>query len=172
MREHYRMFARYNQWANRRLYAAAADLSESEYRADHGAFFGSIHGTLNHLLVTDRIWMQRMSGTGESYSRLDLILHEELSELRAARGAEDERIIGWVDTLDDDALSGTFSYMRVSSPEPVTQPLGPALAHLFNHHAHHRGQAHALITRIAGRSAGPELDLIFFQRESGLGMRA
>ena len=82
---HYRMFARYNEWANGRLYEAAGQLSVEQYRADRGAFFKSVHGTLNHLLVTDRIWMQRFTGEGEAPDRLDAILFETFDELRAAR---------------------------------------------------------------------------------------
>jgi hypothetical protein len=93
----FRMFAGYNAWANERLYSAAAMLSDSEYRADHGAFFGSVHGTLNHLLVGDRIWMQRLTGEGEAPARLDAILHEDFGALRAAREAEDARIVAFVE---------------------------------------------------------------------------
>ena len=71
MRSIFQMFAGYNAWANGRLFAAVADLPDPEYRADHGAFFGSVHGTLNHLLVGDRIWMQRLTGEGEASTRLD-----------------------------------------------------------------------------------------------------
>lgn len=65
MLDHYRMFADYNRWANQRVYAAAAELSDAQYRQDKGAFFGSLHGTLNHLLAADRIWMKRFTGQGE-----------------------------------------------------------------------------------------------------------
>jgi uncharacterized damage-inducible protein DinB len=58
----FNMLAAYNGWANRRLYAAAAELPDEAYRADRGAFFKSVHGTLNHLLVADRIWMKRFTG--------------------------------------------------------------------------------------------------------------
>ena len=61
MKKHYHTFAGYNAWANRRLYEAAGTLSDAEYRADRGAFFKSMHGTLNHLLATDRIWMKRFT---------------------------------------------------------------------------------------------------------------
>lgn len=74
--QRYRTFAAYNAWANRRLYQAAALLSEGQYRAERGAFFGSVHGTLNHLLVTDRIWMRRITGSGDAPTRLDAILYE------------------------------------------------------------------------------------------------
>lgn len=162
MKSHYATFARYNQWANRRLYDAAALLSDAEYRADTGAYFKSMHGTLNHLLTTDRIWMRRFTGTGEAPERLDTILHERLNDLAAARRAEDRRIVTWMDGLGEDALAGVIRYRRVSTPEEFVQPLMPALDHWFNHQTHHRGQAHMVLTSL-GKSA-PEFDLLYFQR--------
>ena len=159
---HYRMFGHYNAWANGRLYAAAARLSPEQYRADRGAFFKSVHGTLNHLLVTDRIWMQRVTGSGDAPNRLDAILFETFDELRAAREAEDRRIVEFVDGLDEARIAGTIKYRRVSSPEQFEQQLAPALAHWFNHQTHHRGQVHVLWTGLIGEA--PELDLLFFQR--------
>jgi uncharacterized damage-inducible protein DinB len=159
---HYQMFGHYNAWANSRLYDAAARLSPEQYRADRGAFFKSVHGTLNHLLVTDRIWMARFTGEGEAPNRLDAILFENFDDLRAAREAEDRRIVGFVDGLDDFSIAGTIKYRRVSSREEFEQQLAPALAHWFNHQTHHRGHVHALLTGLTG--AAPELDLLFFQR--------
>jgi uncharacterized damage-inducible protein DinB len=161
---HYRMFGHYNAWANRRLYDAAARLSNEQYRADRGAFFKSVHGSLNHLLVTDRIWMQRFTGEGEAPNRLDAILFETLDELRVARETEDRRIVDFVERLDEARIAGTIKYRRVSSPEQFEQQLAPALAHWFNHQTHHRGQIHALLTGLVGTA--PELDLLFFQRLS------
>eukprot|EP01037_Dinobryon_pediforme_P028564 gene28564-31896_t len=74
---------------------------DPDYRADHGAFFGSLNGTLNHLLATDRIWMRRFTGEGDAPTALDVILHDDLADLRAARSVEDARIIGWVEGLDE-----------------------------------------------------------------------
>jgi uncharacterized damage-inducible protein DinB len=159
---HYRMFGHYNEWANGRLYDAAAQLSDEQYRADRGAFFKSVHGTLNHLLVTDRIWMQRFTGEGSAPDRLDTILFESFDELRAAREAEDRRITDYVDGLDDARIAGTIKYRRISTPEQFEQPLAPALAHWFNHQTHHRGHVHALLTGLVGKA--PELDLLYFQR--------
>jgi uncharacterized damage-inducible protein DinB len=158
------MFGHYNAWANSRLYDAAARLSTEQYRADRGAFFKSVHGSLNHLLVTDRIWMQRFTGEGEAPNRLDAILFETLDELRVAREAEDRRIVDFVERLDEARIAGTIKYRRVSSPEQFEQQLAPALAHWFNHQTHHRGQIHALLTGLVGTA--PELDLLFFQRLS------
>jgi uncharacterized damage-inducible protein DinB len=159
---HYRMFGRYNTWANGRLFAAAGRLSVQQYRADRSAFFKSVHGTLNHLLVTDRVWMQRLTGRGDAPDRLDTILYETLDELRAAREAEDRRIVDFVDSLDDMRIAATIKYHRVSSPQEFEQQMAPALAHWFNHQTHHRGQVHALLTGLVGEA--PELDLLFFQR--------
>jgi uncharacterized damage-inducible protein DinB len=168
LKQHFDTFARYNAWANTRLYDAAALLSDTDYRADRGAFFRSVRGTLNHLLVTDRVWMFRFTGEGHSPDRLNAILFDELEPLRQAREAEDARIVRYVTALDDASLNGTITYRRVTTPEAITQPLAPALAHWFNHQTHHRGQVHALLTGLAGRA--PELDLLFFQRlvEKGL----
>jgi uncharacterized damage-inducible protein DinB len=90
------MFGHYNAWANGRLYEAAAGLSTEQYRADRGAFFKSVHGSLNHLLVTDRVWMQRFTSEGDAPNRLDAILFETFAELRAARGGgpADRRFCG------------------------------------------------------------------------------
>ncbi len=156
------MFAGYNAWANRRLYEAVADLPAPQYRAHRGVYFGSLEGTLNHLLVTDRIWMQRFTGLGSAPDRLDAVLFDDFDELHAARQAEDARIQRYVDALDDQALAGSISYRRVSTPEAQVQALAPALAHWFNHQTHHRGQAHAVLTGLSGRA--PELDLLFYQR--------
>lgn len=160
---HYRMLGRYNAWANNRLYDATARLDETQYKADRGAFFKSVHGTLNHLLATDRIWMKRFTGEGNVPDRLDAILCDTFDALRVARKAEDARIVAYAEGLDEARIAGTISYRRVSSPEEFVQELAPALAHWFNHQTHHRGQAHALLTGLGQPSV--ELDLLFFQRE-------
>jgi uncharacterized damage-inducible protein DinB len=163
---HYRMFGHYNAWANDRVYDAAAALSIEQYRADRGAFFKSVHGTLNHLLATDRVWMKRFTGEGEAPDRLDAILYDSFPELRAARQVEDARIKAYVDALDAQCIAGTIRYRRVSSPEAFEQQLAPALAHWFNHQTHYRGQVHALLSGLTG--AAPELDLLFFQRQAAV----
>ena len=167
---YFAMFAAYNRWANERLYEAARKLPEEEYRRPRGAFFGSLHGTLNHLLLADRIWMRRFTGEGPLYTQLDEILFDEFGALEAARQVEDERIIAYVDSLETSDLDETFTYRTVVNPVDITQPRRTALAHFFNHQTHHRGQAHCLVTEIAGNAAMPSLDLITFQRETGIGL--
>jgi uncharacterized damage-inducible protein DinB len=170
MINHFRMFAGYNRWANERLYEAAAGLPEKDYRQARGAFFGSLHGTLNHMVLADRIWMRRFTDTGPTYTRLDEILYDDLPSLTAARRDEDERIVAYVDALTEAEVEAPFSYRTIVGPSDITQPRRSALAHFFNHQAHHRGQAHSLVTQIAGNDAMPSLDLILFQRQTGLGM--
>jgi hypothetical protein len=55
--------ARYNRWQNEIFYAVVDTLPEAERRRERGAFFGSIHSTLNHHLSADQIWMSRFAGT-------------------------------------------------------------------------------------------------------------
>lgn len=162
MKRHFMMFAAYNQWANSRIYDACADLSEEEFGRNTGAFFGSMLGTLNHILTADRVWMKRFTGEGDAPATLDAIIHRALPALRAAREAEDKRIVQWVDGLSDKAFAGRFSYMTVTDMRTISQRLSPALDHLFNHQTHHRGQAHMILT-VLGRPSVP-LDLIYFQR--------
>src|SRR5271168_69614 len=107
------MLAAYNEWANERLYAAAALLPEADYRADGGAFFGSLHGTLNHLLVGDRIWLHVFTGEGVKPSELDAILYDDLKSLSAARRAEDARISAYIAALGEADLAGVARYRTV-----------------------------------------------------------
>jgi uncharacterized damage-inducible protein DinB len=169
MTERYTMFAGYNAWANERLYEAASKLSDADYRADRGAFFKSVHGTLNHLLVADRIWMQRFTGTGAAPNKLDAVLFDQFAPLREARRTEDTRISQFCSTLTDERLTQELTYRTNVNVTTIVQPFAPALDHFFNHQTHHRGQAHALLTAIGGRDFAPSFDLILFQREKGLG---
>jgi uncharacterized damage-inducible protein DinB len=155
-------FAAYNRWANSRLYAAALDLSEQAYRLYIGVFFGSLHGTLNHLLLTDRLWLKRLTGEGDHPNRLDTILYEERAELTRARIAEDNRLITVVGKYDDAALTSLHSY-KTTSGMPQSQVLSDILLHLFNHQTHHRGQAHACLSILTGGEP-PSLDMLVFQR--------
>ena len=167
MKSRYTMFAGYNSWANERIYEAASHLTDVDYRADRGAFFKSMHGTLNHMVVADRIWMFRFTGTGEPPTQLNAILYEDFAALREARRAEDERIARYIETLSEADLAGTIRYRTISNPATIEQELSPALDHFFNHQTHHRGQAHGLLTAITGDA--PSLDLIMYQRASGIG---
>lgn len=161
--DHVRRMARYNRWANRRLYDACATLSPADYHATRPSFFGSIHATLNHILVGDSIWLGRFTGHVPTHVKaLNQILHEDFAGLRAARTAKDEEIVAVCDALDEARLQDTFTYRNMRG-EQFTDPLFPPLMHFFNHQTHHRGQVHGLLSH-AGVSP-PELDLIYFMRQ-------
>jgi uncharacterized damage-inducible protein DinB len=168
MKAHFAMMAAYNAWCNERIYAAARQLSEADYKADRGAFFKSVHGTLNHVLVADRIWMKRFTGEGEIAVSLDAILFEKLSDLHRARQQEDERIVTYIDNLSGADIAGRLLYRTITNPAEFDQPLTSVLAHFFNHQTHHRGQVHCLLTGL-GLDV-PSLDLVPFQRQTGMGM--
>ena len=157
MKPHFAMMAGYNAWCNERIYDVVAQLSDADLRADRGAFFKSVHGTLNHLLVADRIWLKRFSGQGEAPNRLDAILFETLPDLRAARVREDERIVAYINSLSEADLKGRIRYKTITNPMEIEQPLAPALVHFFNHQTHHRGQVHAMLTQAGGRPHDTDL---------------
>ncbi|EWY42413.1 diguanylate cyclase [Skermanella stibiiresistens SB22] len=164
--EHFHTFAHYNAWANTRLYAACAALPDAEYRASRQAFFGSIPGTLNHILVADRIWLGRLRGTPPDGTKLDQILFEDLPELTAAREALDRDILEMVESHDADSLSRDVVYRNSTGTEFRTQVTW-VLSHMFNHQTHHRGQAHGLLSQ--SPVPPPTLDLIYFLRERATG---
>jgi uncharacterized damage-inducible protein DinB len=164
VKAHFEQFAAYNRWANARLYHAALALSDADYRRDVGAFFKSMHGTLNHLLVADRIWLKRLTGQGDHPDRLDAIVHDDRRALALARADEDDRIIRYVAPLDEATLDSLLEY-KTTSGKPFKQKRSHVLAHLFNHQTHHRGQAHAILSICTGREPVP-LDLLLFQRGS------
>ena len=167
MRAHFQMFAGYNAWANHRLHAACALLDEADYKAQRGAFFGSIHGALNHLMVTDRMWLARLRGETLPPHGLDAVIFNDLAILREARTHEDASLSAHVAGLTDAQLAAEFRWTRKADGATVTQPLWATLAHVFNHQTHHRGQVHGLLSQ-AGIDP-PSLDLPVFQKASGLG---
>lgn len=156
----------YNAWANQRICDAAARLTEEQLWRDVGLFFGSLGGTLNHIRVADRVWMKRFTGEGEHPTTLNAILYRDLGELRAAREAEDRRIIGYVDDLTPEWLDNVFTYRKMTTPDVVTSKLWADLLHLFNHQTHHRGQAHTGLSILTGEEP-PSLDMIQYARAKG-----
>lgn len=165
LKPHLDQLAAYNRWANRRIYTDAASLPDAVRKRPLGLFFGSVHGTLNHLLVTDYIWMQRFTGDGPQPERLNQILHEDFDELRAARERLDERILAFVTGLATADYERMLEYKN-STGKTFRQSLASALTHLFNHQAHHRGQVNAGLT-ILGIHEPASLDLLVLQRASG-----
>ncbi|MDH3476419.1 MAG: DinB family protein [Rhodospirillales bacterium] len=162
---HLPLMARFNHWVNERLYDCVARLPEEDYRADRKAFFGSIHNTLNHLLVVDRLWTRRIEGRDHGIRSLDQILHCDFDGLRAARRVEDRHLIDLVDGLDKARLSAPVTYRRIIGEGLEQARTDHILITLFNHQTHHRGQVHAMLTQCDIEP--PALDVIFFLDEVG-----
>ncbi|WP_042704670.1 DinB family protein [Azospirillum sp. B506] len=156
---HFETLARYNRWANGRLYEVAAQLSDAQYREDRGAFFGSLRGTLNHILVADRLWLERIEGAGPKPSSLDEILHDDFASLRTAREAEDERILRVLAETPAERFGSILAY-RSTEGMPYELPFSQIVTHIFNHQTHHRGQAHTLLSQFG--LAAPSIDFVYF----------
>lgn len=163
MKQHFVLMATYNRWANLRLYDMVAALPDELYRKPIGVYFKSLHGTLNHLLTADRIWMRRLEGKGDHPDKLNATIHDDLVSLQAARVAEDQRIVNFVDSLRDADFERSWEYTMLNGTRQ-RQCLREILAHLFNHQTHHRGQAHAALTSL-GVSEPKPLDLLIMLKE-------
>jgi uncharacterized damage-inducible protein DinB len=160
----FRRFAQYNSWFNGRLYELVSSLTDEERRRDMGAFFRSIHGTLNHILLTDRIWLGRVSQHAHGFRSLEKtplifefeslgqILYERFPELTAQRRETDAAIRGWVEELTPEVLESDLAYSR-STGQSMVAPLWHVASHLFNHQTHHRGQVTTLLSQL-GRDPG------------------
>ena len=139
-------FARYNRWQNQSIYAAAATLPDGTRKRNMGAFFKSIHATLNHLLVADYLWLSRMDGQPCAVRSLDEELYGDFDELRKQREFTDDRLDRVVAALTPEVLAGTMTYRRLSGgQDEVSMPMNQVFMHLFNHQTHHRGQVTTLL---------------------------
>lgn len=156
---HVQHLARYNAWQNANLYGAADLLSDAERRRERGAFFGSIHGTLNHVLWGDRIWMHRFAGTPKPAGAIkDSPRHvEDWHDLKAQRSAFDATIIEWASTLDPAWLEDDLAWYSGAVGREMAKPRWLLVAHMFNHQTHHRGQAHCLLTQAGARPGATDL---------------
>ena len=155
---HLRLMARYNTWMNERLIEVAGKLSVEALHAERGAFFGSILGTLNHLVVSDTIWLKRFAEDPERWPALQLVRElpqplalderpfDSLAALAVRRELLDRTIESWVEALTDADLDAVLSYQNTSGA-PFKREVYPLLIHLFNHQTHHRSQAMTLLTQ-------------------------
>jgi len=174
MTEYLQRMASYNQWMNEKLFAKAGELSAAELAKERGAYFGSILGTLNHIMVGDLLWFSRFAlnkHCRESLpwlsdfpkpTSLSDILFDDFSELTATRKELDALIVEFSEAFTDELLAQPISYRNMAG-EKHTRPLGPLLQHFFNHQTHHRGQVTTLLFQ-AGIDPGPT-DLLVMTME-------
>jgi uncharacterized damage-inducible protein DinB len=151
--------ARYNRWQNQNLYGVADQLSDEERRRERGAFFGSVHKTLSHLLWADRAWIARFTdaprpagGIPESVS-----MYPDWDGLKRERAAFDEAIIIWADGLDPTWLAGDLTWFSGIMKRDISKPKWQLVMHVFNHQTHHRGQVHCMLTQAGGKPHATDL---------------
>jgi uncharacterized damage-inducible protein DinB len=163
--DNYRFLARYNRWMNQRLYAACEALTDEQRKADQGAFFKSIHHTLTHLVLADKMWLGRFAKQGVKFSALapQLLavpdgsdytsdLHPDWADLKHTRDALDVALEQWVADMPPEFLTGTLRYANTKGVQRA-HPAWQALTHFFNHGTHHRGQVTTLLSQ-AGVDVG------------------
>lgn len=156
------LMARYNAWQNDSLVTAASTLSDAARREDRGAFFKSIHGTLNHVLWADQLWFSRLgdgpaptvNSIGESQAAID-----DWDALVGARAEMDTALLDWSARLTPDVVTGDLSWLSGAVGRTVTKPRSVLIVHMFNHGTHHRGQIHAMLT--AAGAVPDDTDLPF-----------
>jgi len=142
-----RAMTRYNRWMNEKLYALCAGLTDAERKRDRKAFFGSIHGTLDHLLYGDLALLSRFTGEPPEMPLLGALLYDDFAELSAERVRVDARLVAWADGLTHEWLELPFVF--TSQTDGVTRelPAWTLVVHLFNHQTHHRGQLTTLLSQ-------------------------
>lgn len=160
------MMARYNAWQNNQLMAIVKGMKKTELTRDRGAFFGSILGTLSHLLWGDTLWMSRFCTdvpAPEIGQDQTTTFTPSADTWQGERFRMDGRMLIWAQTLRRVDLQGDLRmYSRILDREMV-RPISLCVAHMFNHQTHHRGQVHAMLTA-AGQDA-PVTDIIFMPEE-------
>ncbi len=160
-----RAMAYNNAWANHRLLAACAALTQADFAAPRTGFFPSIQATLNHILVIDRFYIDALEGgTLGPDAWADRLPCRTVAELRAAQAAVDRRLIAWCEALSE---AGVDRIIQVHRGDRVqTERADRLLLHLFQHQIHHRGQAHAMLSGTP--EPPPQLDEFFSVAEAPL----
>lgn len=154
--------ARYNRWQNENLYGVADRLSDDERRRERDAFFGSIHGTLSHILWGDCTWMSRFSDVPKPPVGIagSKTLYPDWDGLKRERIAMDERIIRWSNEIDPAWLESDHKWHSNAAQRDMSRPTWVVVTHFFNHQTHHRGQVHAMLTQAGGKPGDTDLFLM------------
>ncbi len=153
---YFRTLSAYHRWAFERLYNQVDRLSDGQYHQDRGMFFQSVHGTLNHILLVERLWHGRFVGKPYAVDGLDQELEVERTRLRDALFEQCDTWDDYIASLSETDITGILKYQNLQGRE-LEMPLVYLLGHVFNHATHHRGQISVALTQ-AGLEA-PEMDL-------------
>ena len=152
----FQLLANFNTWANTKIIFSCKELDDVEYKKDRKAFFSSIHGTLNHLLVVDGAYISRIEGKNHDLKSLDQILYENLFQLEEARIKEDKRLVDLVNNLSKESINKEITYKGFETGNQ-TYTINLVLITLFNHQTHHRGQIHNMLSQAGIKP--PQIDI-------------
>lgn len=155
--EYYQTLSRYNRWMNEKLYDVCSAMPDELRRANRGAWFKSVHGTFNHLLLCDRLWLGRFTHQPYPATSLDQELFHDWDEMKRERVKTDDAIDAWLASLSDDDLQKPFSFTGIINPQERTIVLWAVVAHMFNHQTHHRGQITMLMEQMGYDSGATDL---------------
>ena len=158
--EYCRLMARYNRWMNERLYELCGTIPDAERRADRGAFFRSIHGTLDHIVYADLAFLSRFTGDPPDVPPLGQELYHDFAELRSVRTVLDARLEQWTASLSEQWLRAPFTYTSRVDGAERTLSTWILVAHLFNHQTHHRGQVTTLLKQLGHDPGVTDLPLM------------
>ncbi len=154
------LFAEYNRWMNEKIYDAAERLSDEQRKQDRGAFFKSIHGTLNHLIWGDTNWLARLTGKPMPTVPIGTILYDDFAELRRARVEKDAEIRAWAATVTPERLAQPFTWKSMVYQNTFVHPTFALVAQMFNHQTHHRGQVTTLLMQFGVDPGVTDLPLL------------
>ncbi len=158
--DYFQTLSRYNRWMNENLYNVCSAMPDELRREDKGAWFKSVHGTLNHLLLCDRLWLGRFTHQPYPAYALDQELFHDWDEMKAERAQTDDAIDAWLASVDDEQLKQPLTFTAISQPMERTIVLWVLVAHLFNHQTHHRGQITTLMEQLGYDSGVTDLPMM------------
>ena len=147
-RSYYELMAQYNRWMDGKLYDVCSRIPDRERKKDMGAFFKSIHGTLNHIYYGDTAWLERLRDNKFTPRKLGADIFEDFDDLRAAQEIIDLELIEWAGTLTREYLDSEYEYISNVDGIARALPRWILAAHMFNHQTHHRGQLTTLIMQL------------------------
>ena len=145
--DYFQRLSEYNYWMNERLFEVCSAIPDAVRKENRGAFFGSIHGTFNHILLADKLWLGRFLHQPFECKSLDQELFAEFEPLRQERQKTDKEIITWVNSLCEEQLAAPFRFTSVVKRREFVFPLWHVATHFFNHQTHHRGQVTTLLSQ-------------------------
>ncbi|MDW3206570.1 MAG: DinB family protein [Alphaproteobacteria bacterium] len=149
--------------ANARLMAACYQLDEADYMAKRPCFFGSIHATLDHLVVIDRRYLDRMQGNPVPPSDGDPAEFPTRGSLAAGRVQIDQRLKDFVAGLTPADLDREVLLHETEQWGREVNPIWLVLQHVFAHGTHHRGQVHDLLSQT--EIDPPQLDEFYLRMD-------